>query len=125
MKKFMDNDFLLQTETAKKLYHDHAAKMPIYDYHCHLPAKEIAEDLQYDNLGEIWLGGDHYKWRAMRTNGVTEEFVTGNASWRDKFQKWAETVPQAIRNPLYHWTHLELQSEPPRHSTDRWRTLRR
>jgi glucuronate isomerase len=105
----MDNDFLLQTETAKKLYHDHAAKMPIYDYHCHLPAKEIAEDLQYDNLGEIWLGGDHYKWRAMRTNGVTEEFVTGNASWRDKFQKWAETVPQAIRNPLYHWTHLELQ----------------
>jgi len=109
MKKFMDADFLLQTETAKKLYHDHAAKMPIYDYHCHLPAKEIAEDLQYDNLGEIWLGGDHYKWRAMRTNGVPEEFVTGNASWRDKFQKWAETVPQTIRNPLYHWTHLELQ----------------
>jgi glucuronate isomerase len=109
MKKFMDADFLLQTETAKKLYHDHAAGMPIYDYHCHLPAQEIAEDLQYDNLGEIWLGGDHYKWRAMRTNGIAEEFVTGNASWRDKFQKWAETVPQTLRNPLYHWTHLELQ----------------
>jgi glucuronate isomerase len=109
MKKFMDNDFLLQTKTAAKLYHDHAAKMPIYDYHCHLSPKEIAEDKRHDNLGEAWLGGDHYKWRAMRTNGVTEEFVTGGASWREKFQKWAETVPQTIRNPLYHWTHLELQ----------------
>jgi glucuronate isomerase len=109
MKKFMDTDFLLQTETAKKLYHDHAAEMPIFDYHCHLPPEEIAEDKQYDNLGEIWLGGDHYKWRAMRTNGIAEEFVTGDAAWRDKFQKWAETVPQTIRNPLYHWTHLELQ----------------
>jgi glucuronate isomerase len=109
MKPFMDENFLLQTETAKRLYHDHAAKMPIYDYHCHLSAQEIAEDKSYDNLGECWLGGDHYKWRAMRTNGVTEEFVTGDASWRDKFQKWAETVPQTIRNPLYHWTHLELQ----------------
>ena len=109
MKKFMDENFLLQTETARRLYHDHAAKMPIYDYHCHLSAKEIAEDKQYDNLGEIWLGGDHYKWRAMRTNGVAEKFVTGDASWREKFQKWAETVPQTIRNPLYHWTHLELQ----------------
>ncbi len=109
MKKFMDADFLLQTETAKRLYHDHAAKMPIYDYHCHLSPKEIAEDKQWDNLGEIWLGGDHYKWRAMRTNGVAEKFVTGDASWREKFQKWAGTVPQTIRNPLYHWTHLELQ----------------
>jgi glucuronate isomerase len=109
MKKFMDNDFLLQTKTAAKLYHDHAAKMPIYDYHCHLSPKEIAEDKRHDNLGEAWLGGDHYKWRAMRTNGVTEQFVTGGASWREKFQKWAETVPQTIRNPLYHWTHLELQ----------------
>ncbi len=109
MKKFMDQDFLLQTETAQRLYHDHAAKMSIYDYHCHLPPQEIAEDKQYDNLGEIWLGGDHYKWRAMRTNGVDEKFCTGDASWRDKFQKWAETVPQTIRNPLYHWTHLELQ----------------
>ncbi len=109
MKPFMDADFLLQTETAKTLYHDHAAKMPIYDYHCHLSAQEVAEDKQYDNLGECWLGGDHYKWRAMRTNGVAEKFVTGDASWREKFQKWAETVPQTIRNPLYHWTHLELQ----------------
>ncbi len=109
MKEFMDQDFILQTETAKRLYHGHAAKMPIYDYHCHLPPQEIAEDKQYDNLGEIWLGGDHYKWRAMRTNGVAEEFVTGNASWREKFQKWAETVPQTLRNPLYHWTHLELR----------------
>lgn len=109
MKPFMDDNFLLQSGTAQHLYHDHAARMPIYDYHCHLPPREIAEDKQYDNLGEIWLGGDHYKWRAMRTLGVDETFVTGNASWRDKFQKWAETVPQTIRNPLYHWTHLELR----------------
>ncbi len=109
MKKFMDDNFLLQTKTAQRLYHEHAAKMPIYDYHCHLSPKEIAEDKHYDNLGEIWLGGDHYKWRAMRTNGVAEKFVTGDASWREKFQKWAVTVPQTIRNPLYHWTHLELQ----------------
>jgi glucuronate isomerase len=109
MKPFLDANFLLQTETAQHLYHDYAAKMPIYDYHCHLPPQEIAEDKQYDNLGEIWLDGDHYKWRAMRTLGVDETFVTGNASWRDKFQKWAESVPQTLRNPLYHWTHLELQ----------------
>ncbi len=109
MKKFMDEHFILQTETAQYLYHNHAEKMPIYDYHCHLSPQEIAEDKQYDNLGEIWLGGDHYKWRAMRTNGVAEEFITGDSSWREKFQKWAETVPQTLRNPLYHWTHLELQ----------------
>lgn len=109
MKKFLDTDFLLQTETALRLYYDHAAKMPIYDYHCHLPVKEIAEDKMHDNLGEMWLGGDHYKWRAMRTNGVHEEYCTGSKSWREKFQKWAETVPQTIRHPLYHWTHLELQ----------------
>lgn len=109
MKKFLDENFLLQSKTAKRLYHDHAAKMPICDYHCHLPPKEIAEDKQWDNLGEIWLGGDHYKWRAMRTNGVTEEYCTGSKSWREKFEKWAETVPQTVRNPLYHWTHLELQ----------------
>lgn len=109
MKPFMDENFLLQTETARRLYHGFAVKMPICDYHCHLSAKEVAEDKQYDNLGEVWLEGDHYKWRAMRTNGVSEEFVTGDKPWREKFQKWAETVPQTIRNPLYHWTHLELQ----------------
>ncbi|MBL7016563.1 MAG: glucuronate isomerase [Kiritimatiellales bacterium] len=109
MKTFMDADFLLQTKTAKKLYHDHAAKMPIYDYHCHLSTQEIAEDKQFDNLGEVWLGGDHYKWRAMRTNGVTEPYCTGDRSWFEKFEKWAETVPQTLRNPLYHWTHLELK----------------
>ena len=109
MKKFMDEDFLLQTKTAIKLYHEYAEKMPIYDYHCHLPPQEVAEDKQYDNIAECWLGGDHYKWRAMRTNGVDERFCTGDASWREKFGKWAETVPQTLRNPLYHWTHLELQ----------------
>jgi glucuronate isomerase len=109
MKPFMDADFLLQTATAQRLYHDHAAKMPIYDYHCHLSPKEVAEDVQFDNLGEAWLKGDHYKWRAMRTNGVDEHFVTGSASWREKFDRWAATMPATIRNPLYHWTHLELQ----------------
>ena len=109
MKKFMDSDFLLQTETANRLYREHAANMPIFDYHCHLSAQEIAEDKRYDNLGECWLGGDHYKWRAMRTNGVDEKYCTGDAPWREKFQKWAETVPQTLRNPLYHWTHLELR----------------
>ena len=103
------DDFLLQTKTAKALYHDHAAKMPIYDYHCHIPAAQIAEDKQFDNLTQIWLYGDHYKWRAMRTNGVPEEFCTGKASDWEKFQKWAETVPHTLRNPLYHWTHLELK----------------
>ncbi|VGO14960.1 Uronate isomerase [Pontiella desulfatans] len=109
MKKFMDADFLLHTKTAIKLYHEHAENMPIYDYHCHLPPQEVACDKQYDNIGECWLGGDHYKWRGMRTNGVAEKYCTGDASWREKFQKWAETVPQTLRNPLYHWTHLELQ----------------
>jgi glucuronate isomerase len=109
MKPFLDNDFLLQSDAAKKLYHEHAAGMPIYDYHCHLPPEEIAVDKCYDNLAEIWLGGDHYKWRAMRTNGVDERYCTGDASWREKFSKWAETVPHTLRNPLYHWTHLELQ----------------
>ena len=103
------DDFLLQTKTAKALYHDHAAKMPIYDYHCHIPAAQIAEDKRFENLTQIWLYGDHYKWRAMRTNGVPEEFCTGKASDWEKFQKWAETVPHTLRNPLYHWTHLELK----------------
>jgi len=109
MKKFMDENFLLQTETAQKLYHEHAAKMPIFDYHCHVPPKEIAEDKQFENITQIWLYGDHYKWRAMRANGVNERFCTGDASDWEKFEKWAETVPNTLRNPLYHWTHLELK----------------
>jgi glucuronate isomerase len=105
----MDENFLLHTETARKLYHEHAAKMPIFDYHCHIPPREIAEDKRFENLTQIWLYGDHYKWRAMRTNGVEERFCTGDASDREKFEKWAETVPYTLRNPLYHWTHLELK----------------
>jgi glucuronate isomerase len=107
--EFLSEDWLLLSETARRLYHDHAAKMPIYDYHCHLPAEPIASDRRFDNLTQAWLAGDHYKWRAMRTNGVAEQYCTGNASDRDKFQKWAETVPYCLRNPLYHWTHLELK----------------
>jgi len=109
MKPFMDQDFLLHCDVAKELYHNHAAKMPIFDYHCHINPKDIAEDRQFNNITEIWLHGDHYKWRAMRTNGVQERFCTGNASDREKFDKWAETVPHTLRNPLYHWTHLELK----------------
>ena len=109
MKNFMDEDFLLQTETAKTLYHDHAEKMPIFDYHCHISPKEIAEDKSFKTLTEIWLYGDHYKWRAMRSNGVNEKFCTGDASDWEKFEKWAETVPYTLRNPLYTWTHLELR----------------
>ena len=110
MKAFMDDDFLLQSDTAKELYHDHAARMPIFDYHCHISPKEIAEDKSFDNMAQIWLNGDHYKWRAMRTNGVSEKYCTGDASDWEKFEKWAETVPYTLRNPLYHWTHLELKS---------------
>lgn len=106
----MDEDFLLQSDTAKELYHDHAAKMPIFDYHCHISPKEIAEDKRFENMTAIWLNGDHYKWRAMRTNGVSEHYCTGGASDWEKFEKWAETVPYTLRNPLYHWTHLELKS---------------
>ena len=109
MKKFMDENFLLKTETAQKLYHEHAAKMPIFDYHCHINPKDIAEDRRFKTITEVWLYGDHYKWRAMRTNGVDERFCTGDASDWEKFEKWAETVPQTLRNPLYHWTHLELK----------------
>lgn len=111
MKKFMDENFLLENETAQKLYHEHAAKMPIIDYHCHLNPEFIAKDRKFDNLGQIWLEGDHYKWRAMRTNGVDERFCTGKdtSDW-EKFEKWAETVPYTMRNPLYHWTHLELKT---------------
>lgn len=110
MKKFMDKDFLLETETAKKLFHEHAAKMPIIDYHCHINPQEIAEDRQFKNITEVWLGGDHYKWRMIRSNGIDEKYITGNESTdREKFQKFAEALPRAIGNPLYHWTHLELQ----------------
>ena len=108
MKHFITDDFLLYNDTARELYHEHAASMPIFDYHCHLPPDEIAEDRQFENLARIWLGSDHYKWRAMRTNGVDERYVTGKASDREKFQAWAETVPHTIGNPLYHWSHLEL-----------------
>ena len=100
----MDRDFLLESPTAKKLYHEFAAPMPIIDYHCHLDPKQIAGDVSFENLTQIWLYGDHYKWRAMRANGVDERYVTGDATDREKFLKWAETVPDTLRNPLYHWT---------------------
>jgi glucuronate isomerase len=109
MKKFMDEGFLLSTATAWKLYHEAAADEPIFDYHCHLIPKEIADNRYWDNLQEMWLGGDHYKWRAMRANGVEERFVTGNAEPWEKFLAWAETLPRLLGNPLYHWSHLELQ----------------
>lgn len=110
MKQFMDENFLLQTDTAQKLYHEHAAGMPIIDYHCHLSPQMVADDYKFKSLTEIWLGGDHYKWRAMRTNGISERYLTGDASDWEKFEKWAETVPYTMRNPLYHWTHLELKT---------------
>ena len=107
--KFIHEDFLLQTRTARRLYHQFAETEPILDYHCHLSPKDIAENRQFKNLFEIWLEGDHYKWRAMRSNGVAERFCTGDADPFAKFQAWAATVPHTLRNPLYHWTHLELQ----------------
>jgi Glucuronate isomerase len=111
MKQFMDENFVLQTETAQQLYHEHAKKQPIIDYHCHLNPQYIADDHQFDNLGQIWLEGDHYKWRALRANGINEKYITGKetSDW-EKFEKWAETVPYTMRNPLYHWTHLELKT---------------
>ena len=109
MKDFMDHEFLLQTTTAQKLYHEHAEKMPIIDYHCHLDPKMIANDHRFADLTEIWLGGDHYKWRAMRANGIDESYITGSRPSYEKFEKWAETMPYALCNPLYHWTHLELR----------------
>ncbi|MDC7862732.1 glucuronate isomerase [Pantoea ananatis] len=109
MSRFMTEDFLLDTEFARRLYHDYAKDQPVYDYHCHLPPQQIAENYRFANLYDIWLKGDHYKWRAMRANGVAEALCTGDASDRDKFNAWARTVPQTIGNPLYHWTHLELR----------------
>lgn len=109
MKPFMDENFLLSTETAQKLYHEYAETMPILDYHCHLNPQEIYEDRKFENITQIWLGADHYKWRQMRSNGVDEKYITGDATDREKFQKWAETLEMAIGNPLYHWSHLELK----------------
>lgn len=106
----MDENFLLQSATARELYHNHAARLPIIDYHCHLNPKEVAEDHRFASITELWLGGDHYKWRALRSNGIDEKFITGGASDWEKFQKWAETMPYCMRNPLYHWTHLELRT---------------
>ncbi|WP_416151173.1 glucuronate isomerase [Salipaludibacillus sp. HK11] len=108
-KSFIHEDFMLQSKAAKKLYHEYASDMPIFDFHCHLSPKEISEDKQFTNLSEIWLHGDHYKWRAMRTLGIEESIVTGDASDYQKFSAWSKTVPHTIGNPLYHWTHLELK----------------
>lgn len=108
MATFIHANFMLNNNAAVELYHKHAAKMPIIDYHCHLDPRQIAENYQFRNLTEIWLGGDHYKWRAMRANGVNEAYITGDKPDYEKFEKWAETIPYAMRNPLYHWTHLEL-----------------
>ena len=109
MKSFMGRNFLLMTDTAKELFHEIAADLPIIDYHCHIDPREIWEDKKFRNITEIWLGGDHYKWRIMRANGVEEKYITGDAPDREKFQKFAETLPKAIGNPLYHWSHLELK----------------
>lgn len=109
MKAFLNDDFLLETKTAQRLYHEFAAGMPVIDYHCHLSPLQIAEDTKFENLTQIWLAGDHYKWRAMRANGIDESYITGGKSDWEKFDAWAATVPYTLRNPLYHWTHLELQ----------------
>jgi len=109
MKQFMDADFLLNTPFSRKLYHNYAEKMPILDYHCHIDPREIAEDRHYDNITQLWLGGDHYKWRQMRSNGIDERYITGDASDYEKFVEWSKTLEKAIGNPLYHWSHLELQ----------------
>ena len=109
MQPFLSEDFLLYTETSRRLYHDYAKHQPIFDYHCHLPVADIAADKKFANLTQIWLYGDHYKWRAMRANGIDEKFITGEATDHEKFRAWAATVPKTLRNPLYHWTHLELK----------------
>lgn len=109
MKSFLNEDFLLETKTAQRLYHEYAAGLPIIDYHCHLPPDQIADDINFENLTRVWLYGDHYKWRAMRANGINEAYITGNKTDWEKFEQWAATVPYTQRNPLYHWTHLELQ----------------
>ncbi len=108
--EFLGKDFLLQTKTARTLYHKFAAKMPIYDYHCHLDPRQIYEDVSFENITQVWLGGDHYKWRIMRSNGVAEEYITGDAPDREKFQKFAEALSRCVGNPMYHWCHLELKN---------------
>lgn len=116
MKPFLDEDFLLNTDAAKKLYHEYAAGLPILDYHCHINPQEICEDKQYPNLAQLWLGvggshfGDHYKWRFMRSCGVDESYITGTQPDRERFRKWAECLSKAIGNPLYHWSHMELKT---------------
>lgn len=110
MKAFMDKDFLLSTPTAQTLFHTYAEHAPILDYHCHIDPKEIWENRRFDSITQVWLGGDHYKWRLMRSNGVDERYITGDADPREKFQKFAETLPKAIGNPMYHWCHLELKN---------------
>ena len=109
MSNFITDDFLLQNEFARQLFHRYAKDLPIIDYHCHLSPQEIAANRQFENLTQIWLEGDHYKWRAMRTLGVSEKYFTGNGTDAEKFEKWAYAVPYTMRNPLYHWTHLELK----------------
>jgi len=108
-KNFIHDNFLLQSDTAERLYHDYAKDLPIIDYHNHLPPDQIANDYSFASITEVWLKGDHYKWRAMRANGIDESYITGAKSDKDKFVKWAATVPYTMRNPLYHWTHLELK----------------
>ncbi|WP_378956632.1 glucuronate isomerase [Pelosinus sp. sgz500959] len=110
MNGFMDENYLLETETAKKLYFEYAKDMPIFDYHCHLPVQEIADDKKFENITQLWLSGDHYKWRALRANGISEDYITGNKSDYEKFTKWAETVPYTVGNPLFQWTYFELKS---------------
>ncbi|MVZ66278.1 glucuronate isomerase [Sphingobacterium sp. DK4209] len=109
MRTFLDDNFLLQSSVAEELYHNYAKDLPIIDYHNHLPPDQVASNMQFENISAIWLHGDHYKWRAMRANGIDEQLITGSASDKDKFRAWAKTVPYTVRNPLYHWTHLELQ----------------
>ena len=109
-KTFLDEDFLLDNDVSVQLYHQYASPMPIIDYHNHLSPKDIAENRRFNNLTEAWLEGDHYKWRAMRANGVAEKYITGNASPLEKFMAWSKTTPKTLRNPLYHWTHLELKN---------------
>jgi glucuronate isomerase len=110
VKPFLDDNFLLTNDTAVRLYHEYAKAEPIIDYHCHLPPAEVASNHRFKSLTEIWLNGDHYKWRALRSNGVAERLITGDASDWEKFEAWAKTVPHTLRNPLYHWTHLELRN---------------